>query len=338
MNNLNNKLGTTHADAEFAADISPYGDVPIVQSRCKEEISTLKDRGGKTALAFAGGGIRGFSHIGIIDFMEQEGLSADMVGGTSMGSVMASLYAAGVKSSDMLAFCMDVERAFMGKKPLAKPYSELFVAPKSDFGSKLRDIDGFRNSKFAEDVMEGAFQKLGVKYFSDLKMPLVIPAVDINTSKLVLFCNDDSMFERSPHYDCITDAPISLAVRASCAYPLMLSSVIYKGYRLVDGGTRLNIPIWPLRSMGAERILASWMSSYRKDGTPKSFYDIGIRAMDLMSSQLTEVHAEQADGVISVKADDVSPFDMGAGSTLYLRGLTAAAENRELIYNLFAKE
>lgn len=292
----------------------------------------------KNAISFAGGGIRGFSHIGIIDVMEQMGLSADMAGGTSMGSVVASMYAAGMKSTDMLAFCMDVERAFRGKRALKNPVSNLFVPPPSEKKGRLSGRDGLRDSIFVQEIIAGAFDKLGKRYFKDLEIPLLIPAVDINTSRLVFFCSDSSGFPPSEFYTCITDAPISMAVRASCAFPLLFTSVIYEGNRLVDGGMRMNIPIWPLRMMGADKVLACALQNFRMSGTPRTLYDTAIRAMDLMSSQLTTVLAESADKVLTVNADDVQTFDTGVGNTLYLRGVSVAAENQKTLEDFFRKE
>lgn len=292
----------------------------------------------KNAISFAGGGIRGFSHIGIIDVMEQTGLAADMAGGTSMGSVVAAMYAAGMKSTDMLAFCMDVERAFGGKRSLKNPVSNLFVAPPSEIKGRLAGRDGLRDSVFVQEIIAGAFDKLGKRYFTDLEIPLLIPAVDINTSRLVFFCSDSSGFPPSELYTCITDAPISVAVRASCAFPLLFSSVIYEGNRLVDGGMRMNIPVWPLRMMGADKVLACALQNFRMSGTPRTLYDTAIRAMDLMSSQLTTVLAESADKVLTVNADDVQTFDTGVGNTLYLRGVAIAAENRNMLEAFFRKE
>ena len=292
----------------------------------------------KNALAFAGGGIRGFSHIGIVDVMEQEGLSADIVGGTSMGSVIAAMYASGICAADMLAFCMDVERAFRGKKALKKPASPLFVPPPSDKKTGFGNRDGLRDSIFIEEIIGAAFDKLGMSTLQDLQIPIVIPAVDINTSKLIFFCSDSSGFPPSDSYECIIDAPISVAVRASCAFPLMFSSFLYGGYRLVDGGVRMNIPVWPLRLMGADKVLACNLRNFRMQGTPKSFYDTAIRSIDVMSSQLTAVLAESADAVLTVTADDVSAFDTGHGNSLYLRGVAAATENRQKLIDCFGKE
>jgi NTE family protein len=292
----------------------------------------------KNAISFAGGGIRGFSHIGIIDVMEQTGLSADMAGGTSMGSVVASMYAAGMKSADMLAFCMDVERAFRGKRVPKNPVSSLFVPPPSEKKGHLAGRDGLRDSVFIQEIIAGAFDKLGKRYFKDLEIPLLIPAVDINTSRLIFFCSDSSGFPPSELYTCITDAPISVAVRASCAFPLLFSSVIYEGNRLVDGGMRMNIPIWPLRLMGADKVLACALQNFRMSGTPRTLYDTAIRAMDLMSSQLTTVLAESADKVLTVNADDVMTFDTGVGNTLYLRGVAIAAENRKTLEDFFERK
>jgi len=54
-------------------------------------------------LALGGGGVRGFAHLGVLGVLEKEGLAPDVVAGTSMGAIVAALYAALPSLSDVEA-------------------------------------------------------------------------------------------------------------------------------------------------------------------------------------------------------------------------------------------
>ena len=49
----------------------------------------------KLGIALSGGGIRGISHAGALKALEDNGIKIDIIGGTSSGSLVASLYAMG---------------------------------------------------------------------------------------------------------------------------------------------------------------------------------------------------------------------------------------------------
>ena len=51
----------------------------------------------KLGLALAGGGIRGVAHIGVLKALEENNIKVDVIGGTSIGSLVASLHAMGYK-------------------------------------------------------------------------------------------------------------------------------------------------------------------------------------------------------------------------------------------------
>lgn len=55
----------------------------------------------RVALCLGGGGARGFAHIGAVRAFEEEGISFDMIVGTSVGALVGVLYAFGVSSEDM---------------------------------------------------------------------------------------------------------------------------------------------------------------------------------------------------------------------------------------------
>ena len=56
----------------------------------------------KIGLALAGGGVKGAGHIGVIKALEENGIEVGYIGGTSIGSIVASLYAMGYTTDEML--------------------------------------------------------------------------------------------------------------------------------------------------------------------------------------------------------------------------------------------
>ena len=52
-------------------------------------------------LALSGGGVKGAAHIGVLKALEEEKIKVDYIGGTSSGSIVATLYAAGYKPDEI---------------------------------------------------------------------------------------------------------------------------------------------------------------------------------------------------------------------------------------------
>ncbi|NOY61111.1 MAG: hypothetical protein GXO75_19540, partial [Calditrichaeota bacterium] len=61
----------------------------------------LNDQSFKVGLALSGGGARGIAHIGVIIALEENNIPIDMIAGTSMGSIVGGLYAAGYSGLEM---------------------------------------------------------------------------------------------------------------------------------------------------------------------------------------------------------------------------------------------
>ena len=63
-------------------------------------------------LVLSGGGALGIAHIGVIQALEEEGISIDLIAGTSMGSIVGGLYAAGFSGSELLEIVEQILRVF----------------------------------------------------------------------------------------------------------------------------------------------------------------------------------------------------------------------------------
>ena len=118
----------------------------------------------RLGLVLSGGGARGFAHIGVVQAMYEAGLRPDIISGTSAGSIVGAMIAAGHTPEECLNF-------FLGKKILH------FARPTM--------------SKKGIMIMNGMEERLAeflhVKTFEELKIPLVITASDINGAVPVHF-------------------------------------------------------------------------------------------------------------------------------------------------------
>lgn len=149
----------------------------------------------KTALILGGGGNRGLAHIGILEVLLREDIRIDLLVGTSMGAIVASLFAAG-NPPDVIA---DYLLKFQG----ASIFSNLF----SSKGRQQRLIDVLRSA-------------LGGIRFDQLKIPLVVTAVDMITGKEIE----------------LDSGEVVPAVVASAAVPAAFPPVEMNDMILADGG------------------------------------------------------------------------------------------------------
>ncbi len=158
----------------------------------------------KIGLALSGGGIRGVAHIGVIKALEEEGINIDILSGTSAGSIVATLYASGLSSDEMLDF--------VKKSQLYK--SITFSWP----------LIGFASLTYLKERLKSV---LPGEDFSDLKIPVYIAMTNINDGKLEVACEKGNVIE---------------SVAASCAIPMVFEPVKIRQKLFVDGGLLKNLP------------------------------------------------------------------------------------------------
>jgi NTE family protein len=187
---------------------------------------------------FSGGGIKGFALIGAIQEIEKRGFQFERVAGTSAGSIVAALIAAGYGSSEMeqLLDELDLTKFLDARKmiipfPLAK---WLFVY------WKLGLYKGNELEKWLEEKLAAK----GVRTFSDLPpQKLRIIASDLSNGRLVVLPDDLVKYGISPG-----SFSIAKAVRMSCSIPYFFEPVKLKSIDgvnvLVDGGVLSNFPMW----------------------------------------------------------------------------------------------
>lgn len=176
----------------------------------------------RIGLALSGGGVRGIAHIGVLKVFEEEGIPIHCISGTSMGGVVAALYARNKSAAD-------VEKA---ARRLSRPRELLKLLTPSPPQRGI--LDGARVQAYLSHLFEDTLN------FSDLIMPLGLLAVDLV----------------HPQEIYLSEGPLLPAVVACCAVPGLFQPVEIGVYRLVDGGILNNLPVCMLAEMGAEITIA----------------------------------------------------------------------------------
>ncbi|MDD4003016.1 MAG: patatin-like phospholipase family protein [Clostridia bacterium] len=181
----------------------------------------------KAGLSLSGGGARGFAHIGAIRAFEENDIDFSIVTGTSVGSLVGSLYAYGLNSQEMIELAKSIDAREIRT-------SKLFFRPSP--------------SKNIENLMYKIYENIK---FSDLPKRFALSTVDLKTGDEVV----------------ISEGNLAKAVSASCAVPLVFTPVEWGNYRLVDGGLVNVIPSDVARQLGAEVVVSVDINSTRGSGT-----------------------------------------------------------------------
>lgn len=172
----------------------------------------------------------GFCHVGVLKVIEDEHIPIDVIVGSSIGSLIASLWAIGKSSSEILKITSE------------------FREPKHIWG--LIDIT-FPAIGFIKGNKLYRFLKkhLGDKTFYDVKLPLKIIASNVHKK-------EPKIFDKGPLVD---------AIMASCSMPGVFAPFKFKEELLFDGGVTYPLPTEPLMQMGVKKIIAVNVTPSRED-------------------------------------------------------------------------
>lgn len=183
----------------------------------------------KLGIALSGGGIRGIAHAGVLKALEDNKIKVDIIGGTSAGSLVATLYAMGY--SPHYIYILFKRYA----KELVEINSSPILSGISGFMlNKKVNVKGLKTGKSIETIYNQIAYKKGIQRINQIKMPLVIPTVDIMNSKEYVFTNQIPQGEEN-NEQYITDITIGKAVRASSSFPAVFMPCEFGNHAFMDG-------------------------------------------------------------------------------------------------------
>ncbi len=204
----------------------------------------------RVGLVLGGGGALGLAHIGVLRFLEERHIPVDRVTGTSMGGLVAGIYATGRSAADLEKIANNAPwDDFLRSSP---KFADRPAAEKQDwnritgeftfrFGKRLSLPAGINpGQQLALLLSRETVGYSGLRNFDDLPIPFRCVATDLVSADAFV----------------LQDGSLAKAMRATMALPAIFTPVEWKGRVLIDGGLVNNLPTDVVRDMGADVVIA----------------------------------------------------------------------------------
>ena len=239
----------------------------------------------KVGLALGGGAARGFAHIGVIQVLEENGIKVDLVAGTSAGSLVASMYAAGKNGKELAQMAESMDEGAI-----------------TDWAFPTRGL--IRGEALARFVRE----KTGNRLIEQMPLPLGIVATDLSDGSPILFRTGDT----------------GAAVRASSSVPAVFQPVKIGQREYVDGGLVAPVPVRYAKQMGAELVIAVDISELPEPKPPGDAMRMLLQTFSIMGRSINNFELREADVIIRPKLEGVGSADFSARKRSIQAGREAA--------------
>ena len=202
----------------------------------------------EVALVLSSGGPRGFAYIGAIEELERRGYRITSIAGTSIGSLIGGIHAAG-RLNELKAWLYDLDSW------------KVFT---------LMDLSIGKNHLLKGDKLIHAIKQIVPEIdIEDLRIPFKAVATDLYTGEEVVF-DSGSLFQ---------------AIRASISIPSLFRPVRY-GYRtLIDGGIANTLPLNRVHRNGNDILVAFNVNDVDVDEVRKNIIDEANQAQEKAQQQ-----------------------------------------------------
>ena len=292
-------------------------------------VAAAEDQGTPTdppglVLVLSGGGARGAAHIGVLRVLEEMHIVPDLIVGTSMGSIVGGLYAAGWSPDEIqeLLVSIDWNQVFTARVPR----QSLSYRRKQDDRPFLIDArlhfdhdglylpSGLVSSQSLDVLLQTLeAQSMPGHDFDAFPIPFRAVATDLEDGTPVV----------------LDSGSLAQAMRTSMSIPGLFAPVIKDGKTLVDGGAVANLPVGIAKSLGAKRIIAVDISSPLKtpDMKFKNFWDVYQRLNSLLtvSNRVEDVgRLRPEDILIRPNLEGISFLDFDHATDTVILGEEAA--------------
>jgi NTE family protein len=286
----------------------------------------MKWTGKKVGLALGGGGVRGFSHIGVLNVLEQEGIDIDLIVGTSAGALIGGAYASGQSPREIEAKIDAYLRSPEFDASTLRSVGLTFSPENKSFFKKARNFVmnrfWFAQAFFKPSIFpSNDFESL-INYFlpemdiRETKIPFRAVSTDLITGKKIIF----------------SEGPLRQAVQASCSVPGALAPVRHGDWLLADGGITSLVPVYATREAGADVVIAVMVDrDLSTSVSMETAKDVLYRAGEITTDALEASELKDADVIIRPQVGDLHWMDFSRASDLIKIGEQVARESLEKI-------
>jgi NTE family protein len=278
--------------------------------------------GKKVGLALGGGGVRGFSHIGVLNVLEQEGIDIDVIVGTSAGALIGGAYASGQSPREIQAKIDAYLSSPEFDASTIKSIGLTFSQERKNFFKKAQDFVmnrfWFVRAFFKPSMLpSGDFQSL-ISYFlpeidiRETRIPFHVVSTDLITGRQVVF----------------SEGSLRQAVLASCSVPGAVEPVHQGDWILADGGITSIVPVYATRDAGADVVIAVMVDrDLSASICIETGKDILYRAGEITANTLEAAELKDADVIIRPHVGDLHWMDFNRAGDLIKMGEEAARDS-----------
>ena len=160
----------------------------VAQAQTKKPRSVI-------GITLSGGGAKGLAHIGILKALDSAGLRADVVTGTSMGSIVGAMYASGYSADTILKMARKIDWDLLLTN--ASSLSSLIMDEKDEYGKYAVELPWVNGSfRLPSGVLESEelwlkfneyfFPVYNIKNFDQLPRSFACVATDVSTGEGVV--------------------------------------------------------------------------------------------------------------------------------------------------------
>ena len=239
----------------------------------------------KVAVVLGAGAVKGFAHVGVLKVLESQHIPVHMVVGTSVGSLVGSLYAYGYDAYTLQTLALTMER------------DELIDLTIPD--------NGFVKGEKLENYINRMVRNTPIEKF---RIPFHAVATNIQTGEEMVFGTGNA----------------GMAVRASCSIPGVFKPAKISGKTYVDGGLVNPVATDVARRYGADVVIAVDISASRDITVPEGTIDTILKSIDIMYAKISQLQIPRADVVIKPDVGHIGSSDFTKKHEAILEGEKAA--------------
>ena len=243
----------------------------------------------KFGIAFSGGGVRGLAEIGAWKALEENNIPfADMVTGTSVGSIIGSCYALGYRSDEVYDFALGIG------SEIFKSYS----MPQGDLREKFSYFMANRSKLFSLTKSSENIEKMirafyGKKTFDDTLIPFYVVTTDLISGKEIQ----------------INSGELAVVCRASSSAPGVFSPTTLDDMILVDGFILNNLPSDILKNNSIDVVLGIDVESDAFSPCKSTkFIDLLLATFDIATSYGRIKNRDLCDVLVMPELSSFSKF------------------------------
>jgi len=291
--------------------------------------ASAKSKRPKIALVLGGGGARGAAHVGVLKVLEANKVPIDFIVGTSMGSIVGGLYAAGYSPEELEKLFSDIDwNDMLSDRPTEDVLS---FRNKKDF-QRLSNLEmGFKKGKisFPRGIIAGqkldfmlskmTIHTLDTPTFDQLRIPFRAVATNAVTGERVVFDRGN----------------LAEAIRASMSVPGAFPPVKLEGKLLIDGFLVQNVPVEIAKEWGADIIITVDVGGgLMKEDQLKTLLDMTNQMIGILSQKNIDESLKlltDKDLLLNPNLDGIGPGDFVKTPEAVKRGEKTALDKVEAI-------